>query len=81
MKMLDLNWVGRALPPLCRVVYLVGGEVQQGFTGGTSNWGGGVISGLPKRTSHRISSLMCNAPCNGRCGLLMIGEQEKSGGN
>jgi hypothetical protein len=41
--MLDWIWVSGALPPLCRVVIFVGGEVQQGCAGGTSNWGGGNI--------------------------------------
>jgi hypothetical protein len=74
--MLDLDWVSGALPPLCRVVNFVGGEVQQECAGGKSNWGG-VISGLPKRMSYRMCSLMRNARCHGRCGLSMIGEQKK----
>ncbi len=39
--MLHLDWVSNAPPPLCRVVNFVGGEVQQGCAGDTSNWGGG----------------------------------------
>jgi hypothetical protein len=41
--MLDLDWVSRASPPLCRIVNFVGGGVQQGCTGGTANGGGGDI--------------------------------------
>jgi hypothetical protein len=47
--MLDWIWVSGALQPLCRIVNFIGG-----CTGGTSNWGE-VISGLQKRTFHRIS--------------------------
>ena len=74
--MLDWIWVNGALPLLCRNVNFVVGEVQQWCTGGTSNWDG-VISGLPKRTLHRINSLMHDAHCHARCGLMMIGEQKK----
>ncbi len=40
--------------PSATFVNFVEGEVQQGCVGGVSI-GGGVISGLPKRTSHMIS--------------------------
>jgi hypothetical protein len=41
--MLEWIWVSGASPPLCRIFNIVGGEVQQGCAGGTSNLGGGDI--------------------------------------
>ncbi len=53
MLVLDLDWVSGASSPPYRVVNFVGGEVQQGCRVQLIR---GMISGLPKRTPHRISS-------------------------
>ncbi len=42
MKMLDLDWVGGASPPLRRAVNFVGDNVQQGCVDGTANGGGDI---------------------------------------
>ena len=50
--MLDWIWVSGALPSPCCIVNFVGGEVQQGCTGGTSNWRGGDIRVAKEDVAH-----------------------------
>jgi hypothetical protein len=74
--MIDLIWVSGHCNPNAALLTVLGGAWAVHLIGG------GVISWLQKRTWHRISCyLMCHAQCRGRCGLSMIGEQQKRDGN
>ncbi len=61
--------------PHAALLILLGVRYDKGARYG---WLGQMISGLPKMTSHRISSLMRNTWCRGRCGLWTNGEPTKN---
>ncbi len=79
MIVLDLDWsdirqlsAEHPLPPATLLVW-VGVRYDRGAQSGLL---GGMISGLPKKTLHRIGSLMRNEQCHGRCGLWKNSEHK-----